>query len=103
MGNNLQLRFWPLIPRLAPDDRSIPLVIEVSGIGPSPDLCSFALRIDRLGHELITEHWEKDLTTTETTDIFRFEHISSQLRRKFNSNKNGNRPGDTNRKVWVPV
>jgi len=46
----------------------------VSGIRSSPDLCSFALRIDRLGHELLTEHWERHLTPTGISDIFRFEH-----------------------------
>jgi len=82
MNNNLQLRFWPLIPRLGPEDRSIPLVIEISGIGPSPDRYSFALSLDRLGHDLIPEHWERYLTTTVTSDIFRFEHtisFSSQI------------------------
>ena len=74
MGNNLQLHFWPLIPRLSAEDRSIPLMIEVSGIGSSPDLCSFVLCIDRLGHELLTIHWETYLTATASSDIVRFEH-----------------------------
>ncbi len=82
MDNNLQLSFWPLIPRLALGDRTIPLAIEMSGIRPSPGLVSFTLRIDRLDHELITEHWEKYLATPKATDILRFEHIirlSSQI------------------------
>ncbi|MDY0289641.1 MAG: glycoside hydrolase family 66 protein [Sphaerochaeta sp.] len=82
MGNNLQLRFWPLIPRLASADRSIPFAIEVTGIGSSPDRYSFALRIDRLGHVLITEHWEKYLSTSEASDVVRFEYtisLSSQI------------------------
>lgn len=82
MSNNLQLRFWPLIPRLTPEDRSIPLVIEVSGIGPLPNRYTFSLCIDRLGHELITERWVTYLTTTEASNIVRFEHtvhLSSQI------------------------
>lgn len=82
MGNNLHLRIWPLIPRLAPQDRSIPLVIEVSGVGSLPGRYAFSLHIDRLEHELITERWETYLTTTEASNIVRFEHtvhLSSQI------------------------
>ncbi len=82
MSNNLNLRLWPLIPRLTPEDRSIPLVIEVSGVGPLPDRCAFDLSIERLGHELITERWVTYLTTTEASNIVRFEHtvrLSSQV------------------------
>ncbi len=73
MNTHLALRFWPRIPRLSSEDKSVPLVIEISKMSPSPTLCLFTLHVDRLGHTLKTENWQELLVPTEGSDSFRFE------------------------------